>query len=111
MIDDIAPDVSVYPAGPDPTTGGRQLEQLAFEIVSTQSLRNAGARPRASPKASHVARPRHCFAVLAARGLPVGAAERGRIVGERDPGQLDRWLAEATICAEASALFTTPSRR
>ena len=40
-VDDIAPDVSVYPDAPDPLTGGRQLEQLAFEIVSTQSLGDA----------------------------------------------------------------------
>jgi len=43
-IDDIAPDVSVYPAAPNPVTGGRQLEHLAFEIVSTQSLRRAGKK-------------------------------------------------------------------
>ena len=36
--DDIAPDVSLYPAAHDPRTGGRQLEELAFEIASTQSL-------------------------------------------------------------------------
>jgi Uma2 family endonuclease len=40
--DDIAPDVSVFPAAPDPATGGRQLEHLAFEIVSKGSLRHAG---------------------------------------------------------------------
>jgi Uma2 family endonuclease len=39
--DDVAPDVSVYPDAPHPETGGRQLEQLAFEIVSTESLRHA----------------------------------------------------------------------
>ena len=43
-VDDIAPDVSVFPDGPDPVTGRRQLEQLAFEIVSTQSLKNAGIK-------------------------------------------------------------------
>jgi Uma2 family endonuclease len=42
--DDIAPDVSVYPAAPDPATGGRQIEQLAFEVVSTQSLGRAGKK-------------------------------------------------------------------
>jgi Uma2 family endonuclease len=42
--DDIAPDVSVYPEAPDPVTGRRQLEQLAFEIVSTQSLSRAGLK-------------------------------------------------------------------
>jgi Uma2 family endonuclease len=43
-IDDVAPDVSVYPAAPNPRTGRRQLEHLAFEIVSTQSLRRAGRK-------------------------------------------------------------------
>jgi hypothetical protein len=37
-IDDIAPDVSVYPAARNPRTGGRQLEELAFEIASTETL-------------------------------------------------------------------------
>jgi Uma2 family endonuclease len=41
---DVAPDVSVFPSAPDPSTGGRQLEQLAFEVVSTQSLANAGGK-------------------------------------------------------------------
>jgi Uma2 family endonuclease len=43
-VDDIAPDVSVYPAAPDPETDGRQLEQLAFEIISTQSLGSAATK-------------------------------------------------------------------
>jgi hypothetical protein len=38
------PDVSVYPDAPDPRTGGRQLEQLAFELASTQSLGHAGRK-------------------------------------------------------------------
>jgi Putative restriction endonuclease len=45
-IDDIAPDVSVYPTARDPRTGGRQLEELAFEIVSTESLTHAGTKAR-----------------------------------------------------------------
>ena len=32
---DVAPDVSVFPRAPHPETGGRQLEHLAFEVVST----------------------------------------------------------------------------
>jgi hypothetical protein len=41
---DFAPDVSVYPRARDPRTGGRQLEHLAFEVVSTQSLSHAGRK-------------------------------------------------------------------
>jgi hypothetical protein len=42
-IDDIAPDVSVYPRARN-ATGGRQLEELAFEIASTESLSHAGTK-------------------------------------------------------------------
>ena len=192
-VDDIAPDVSVYPDAPDPRTGGRQLEQLAFEIVSTQSLGHAqrkaaklagrGVRrvfaidveraralewsaelatwreldPRGqiddpalavplpieamirAAKAddavqraliakgnpvlkAHVAQHREearteglargkaeaVLEVLAARGIAVGDVARVRILGERDPVQLDRWLAGAALCAELAELFATP---
>jgi Uma2 family endonuclease len=42
--EDFAPDASVYPTARDPTTGGRQLEELAFEVVSTESLSHAGTK-------------------------------------------------------------------
>lgn len=41
---DMAPDASVFPRDPDPETGGRQLEHLAFEVVSTESIRAAGTK-------------------------------------------------------------------
>jgi hypothetical protein len=36
---DFAPDASIFPEGNDPATGKRQLEELAFEVVSKQALR------------------------------------------------------------------------
>ena len=44
---DLAPDGSIYAARPDPETGGRQLEELAFEIVSSESLGAAGKKAAA----------------------------------------------------------------
>jgi Uma2 family endonuclease len=41
---DLAPDVSVFSRAPDPQTGRRQLAQLAFEVVSTESLSHAGKK-------------------------------------------------------------------
>jgi hypothetical protein len=41
---DMAPDASIYPREPDPKTGGRQLEALAFEVVSTESLSHAAVK-------------------------------------------------------------------
>lgn len=37
-VDDFAMDISIFPGAPDPKTGRRQLQDLAFEIVSTQTL-------------------------------------------------------------------------
>ena len=42
-VDDKAPDVSVFPIARDPN-GRRQIEQLAFEVVSTQDLGRAGTK-------------------------------------------------------------------
>jgi Uma2 family endonuclease len=41
---DRAPDASVYPRAPDPRTGGRQIEQLAFEVVNTEALSHAAKK-------------------------------------------------------------------
>jgi Uma2 family endonuclease len=41
---DQAPDVSVFPRERDPETGGRRIEELAIEIVSTERLSNAGRK-------------------------------------------------------------------
>jgi Uma2 family endonuclease len=44
---DFAPDASVFPLDPDPETGGRKLEELAFEVVSTERLSHAAKKARA----------------------------------------------------------------
>lgn len=43
---DMAPDASVFPRARDPRTGGRQLEELAFEVVHTEGLGHAAAKAR-----------------------------------------------------------------
>ncbi len=44
---DMAPDASVFPSARDPHTGGRQLEELAFEVLSTERLGHAAKKARA----------------------------------------------------------------
>ncbi len=43
---DIAPDASVLPRAPDPVTEGRQIDQLTFEIATSQSLGFVAHRAR-----------------------------------------------------------------
>jgi hypothetical protein len=35
---DFAPDASIYPKGDDPKTGGRRLDELAFEVTDKQAM-------------------------------------------------------------------------
>jgi hypothetical protein len=44
---EVAPDASVYPIARDSTTGGRQLECLAFQVVATETLAHAATRAAA----------------------------------------------------------------
>jgi Uma2 family endonuclease len=44
--EDMAPDASVFPQARDPETGGRQLEELAFEVLSTERLGHAARKAR-----------------------------------------------------------------
>jgi hypothetical protein len=41
---DAAPDISVFPAAKDPKTGGRQLEEIAIEVLDTERLSHTTAK-------------------------------------------------------------------
>lgn len=43
--------------------------------------------------------------ILIARGVAVSEADRARILGERDPERLRRWLARAAVCTAIGELF------
>lgn len=43
---DIAPDAAVFRRARDPETGGRYVEELAFEVLSTQTLADCSGRAR-----------------------------------------------------------------
>lgn len=195
---DIAPDVSVFPRAPDLVTGGRQLEHLAFEIVSTSSVSHAGRkaaklvargvrrvfaidieraralewssslgtwslldtssyiedpalaaplpidallnaakaddaiaralilkrnpvieadRAASNEKAQNQGRvegrqeglirgrAEALLAMLAARGISFGRADREQILGEQDPDQLLTWITRAATCTDIAGLF------
>jgi hypothetical protein len=50
------------------------------------------------------------LAVLVARCIVAGEAERLRIRGERDLGELERWLARDATCAHAYELWAMTAR-
>ena len=44
LLSDLAPDASVYPSARHPVTGGRQLEELAFELLATTTRATAASK-------------------------------------------------------------------
>lgn len=44
LREDFAPDASIFETARDPETGGRRLEVMAFEVVSTETLAHAGMK-------------------------------------------------------------------
>jgi len=46
--------------------------------------------------------------VLTARGVVLDDVDRTRLLGERDPGRLDRWIARATTCETLAELDDEP---
>jgi Uma2 family endonuclease len=90
-VDDIAPDASLFPRERDPATGGRKLEELAFEVVSTEALSDAGRKANKLL----VRGVRRVFAIDVARQR---ALEWSREIGawrtlDRDDAITDRALA------------------
>ena len=64
-----------------------------------EGLRRAKAEGKAEASAKAI------LAVLQARGLPVSAEQRERILAATDLDQLDRWLRSAATASSAGALF------
>jgi Putative restriction endonuclease len=115
-FDDMAPDVSVFPSERD-EGGGRKLEQLAFEVASTESLSEAGrkanklvgrgvrrdATRRIEGRVARMAE--GLIAVLTARGLALEPAQVARVLADRDTVTIREWLIGAATCASLRELI------
>jgi hypothetical protein len=67
----------------------------------------ARAHDRAAAEQKGIARGQaeSLIAVLDARRVALGSADRARILGERDPAILARWIMRAATCTEVAELF------
>jgi post-segregation antitoxin (ccd killing protein) len=52
---------------------------------------------------------RAVLTVLRVRGLGVSDAVRERILAEKDPERLERWLEKAAVAASTAVLFDEPN--
>jgi hypothetical protein len=65
------------------------------------------AQGRAEGRAEEAAR--SILAVLQARGIAVPDAARERILAEKEPERLRRWLDKAAVAASAAAVLDEPN--
>jgi hypothetical protein len=47
--------------------------------------------------------------ILTARRVPLKPADRARIVGERDPERLRRWITRAVTCTDVAEVLGAPT--
>ena len=82
---------------------GRSPEEEEF-IVSMH-----GTWKEARIEGEIIARTRGVLTVLRARGITVPDAARERILGEKDPERLERWLEKAVVAASVVEVIDEPS--
>jgi predicted transposase YdaD len=97
----------------------RSVEEEEF-IVSTQNIveklreegRNEGrdeGRNEGRAEGEAIARARDVLTVLRARGIAVPEAARERIVAQKSPERLERWLERAAVVASVGEVIDEPS--
>ena len=52
---------------------------------------------------------RSVLTVLRVRGVQVSAAARERILAQKDPERLERWLEKATVATSVAAVLDEPN--
>jgi hypothetical protein len=89
-------------------TARRALEAMmkGYEYQSDFAKRYV-AQGRAEGRAEEAAR--NLLTVLQARGLAVPDAVRDRILAQKDPERLERWLEKAVIAASVGAVVDEPN--
>jgi hypothetical protein len=74
-----------------------------WEEARQQERKEARAEARAETRANAV------LTVLRMRGVPVPDAERERILAEKDPDRLERWLERACVSTSLDEVLDEPS--
>jgi hypothetical protein len=86
---------------------GRSPEEEEFIVSMQGTWKEARAEGRTEGEA--IARARDVLTVLRARGITVPDAARERVLVEKDPERLERWLEKAAVAASVVEVIDEPS--
>lgn len=85
----------------------KQAEEAAKRAEEAlKRIEQANARADRAAALAITARARGVLAVFKARGIDVPEAARDRILGERDPDRLDRWMEKAISAASVEEVLS-----
>ncbi|AUX44446.1 uncharacterized protein SOCE26_059100 [Sorangium cellulosum] len=84
----------------------RTPEEQEFIVTMHNTWEKARELGRAEGRAE--ARAGNVLIVLRVRGIAVPDAARERILAQRDPGQLERWLEKAVVAASLDEVLDEP---
>ncbi len=85
-------------------------EEWDAYIAAGMAIQNErGALSLARKEGEVAAQARAVLTVLQVRRIDVPDAARGRIVAEKDPARLERWLAKAAVAMSVAEVFDEPS--
>ncbi len=85
----------------------RTPEEEELIVTIQGGFKEARALGRAEGEA--IARARAVLTVLGVRGIAVPDAARERILAQKDPERLERWLAKAIVAASVGDMIDVPS--
>lgn len=86
----------------------KTTEEEEFVVAMLKTWERARIEARTEGELARGAR--DVLAVLRVRGIAVSAAARKRILSEKDPARLERWLERAIVAASVAEVFDEPSR-
>jgi hypothetical protein len=90
--------------GKKPSLAPEEREFMATMHDTWEKAREDGRKAGRTQEAA-----RAVLTVLRARGLRVSKAARERILAQKDPERLERWLKKAAIVGSAAEVFQEPN--
>ena len=90
------------------TKPGPTPQEEEFVVSMQGTWKDARRIGRDEGRAEEAAR--NLLTVLGVRGIAVPDSARERILAEKDPGRLERWLERAILVASADEVIDDPSR-
>jgi hypothetical protein len=88
----------------------REEKEIVAMVQGTFTQARKWGRDEGRTEGEAAASARAVLTVLRVRGIIVSDANRERILAEKDPARLERWLEQSTLATSVADVMDEPSR-